>query len=107
MTVAYMYITIFYLLVYIARKISKYKKGQCPKGKMSSIGKYRRNAYSYLESLWLVFRWSFYSLLDVIMLIVYNTFQTQLGALGIFYLNNVIMFSWTELFYIVFTIVLS
>ena len=130
-----------FINLYFSRKVGKFLRGLCPAGKMSAIGKYPRNAIGYTPNIWISLRFNtttilfhsrpfiilflqrfnLFSILDVVMLVFFNQFSSELNPSTIFYINNVVRshlklkvkmikmarFIWVELFYIIFSIVVS
>ena len=92
----FLLIQIFYSVRFLYR-MTRYINGQCPGGKMSSIGKYRRNILGLKSTFWAGVSGSLFPLIQNILRTVT---EHSLSRWHAFYANFIILDSLLYLFYI-------
>ena len=99
----FLLIQIFYSVRFFYR-MTRYTKGQCPRGKMSSIGKYQRNILGLKSTFWAGVSGSLFPLIQNILRTVTEHALSRWHA---FYANFIILDSLLYLFYISIFLVAS
>ena len=88
-------VQIIYTLRFL-RQVNKFVGGQCPAGKMCSIGKYRRNVFGLKETFWAALLGSFFPILDYFVRFLSRTLSKRRA----FYVNFIVLDSLVHLFYV-------
>jgi hypothetical protein len=91
----------FYTL-YFKRKVSKYQAGWCPRGLMSSIGKYKRNVLSYNATLLMSLGWALFSIFHHLMRVLYRRITPEMS----YYIDSVLWIVGVNIFYVCLSLIL-
>ena len=75
--------------LYSNKRVSTLRKRLCPDGKMSCIGKYRRNVIDYREARTFSLYTNFIVIVDVILVMVYDNFDVDPKI--VFYIDSMVM----------------
>ena len=104
MTIIFPFLQIFFVL-YLTWKAKKFIKGHCPQKKMSSIGRYKRNLMSHMESTIMGLYWNLLALFET-----HNHIQWSINQLRpdlVFKVESILWIIFSEGSVIIFTFFLS
>ena len=92
-------IILLFYVIYFYFQMKTFMSRLCPRGKMSCIGKYRRNVLYFTTTVKLALAWGFFPIFRQFVLLAYAHLDQQVSPQNVFYIDTVLWTLSSDLFY--------